>query len=45
VELLRLIQTALAEKLGKPVRLNLQTVETSNRFSAVESGKLAIVCE
>ncbi|MFN5515425.1 MAG: amino acid ABC transporter substrate-binding protein [Cyanobacteriota bacterium] len=45
VELLGLIQTALAEKLGKPIQLNLQTVETNNRFSAVESGKLEIVCE
>lgn len=45
VELLGLIQTALAEKLGKPIQLNLQTVDNSNRFSAVESGELEIVCE
>jgi polar amino acid transport system substrate-binding protein len=44
VELIQLIHNQLEAKLQKPIKLNLTEVTIDSRFSAVQEGKVDVVC-
>ncbi len=44
VELMKLIQRRLEEKLKKPIKLNLEEVSVDNRFRSVQEGEVDIAC-